>query len=158
VIELTIPPLRERIEDMELLTHHFIDKHSKDKIRKKISPEVVRKFKTHRWPGNIRELENVIQSILIMSQDEEIRLNDLPYWIKDGSKIATNPENGETLTCEKLKQSLKKFIYEQEQNYIRKVLRQNDGNFTKTANSLEISRTTLYKRLDRTIGLNYEKS
>jgi DNA-binding NtrC family response regulator len=151
VIKFTIPPLRSRIEDVEPLTQHFVCKHSKDRIKKRISRDVIKKLQWHTWPGNIRELENVIQSVLIMSQNDEIQVSDLPDWIQNGTTNATEPNKAETFTYEKLNQSLKKFMCDQEQDYIRKVLEQNDGNLTKTAQSLKVSRTTLYKRMGREV-------
>lgn len=149
VIKFTIPPLRSRPEDIEPLIQYFFGKYSKQGVGKKLSPDVVKRLQGYLWPGNIRELENVIQSLLILSPDLIIHPIDLPDWIQCDGVKKNNFKNEEAFLEHKFNLSLKKFIHDQEQEYINKVLEQNDGNFTKTAQSLKISRTTLYKRMGR---------
>lgn len=80
VVEVTIPPLRERIEDIPRLALHFLNiinsKHNKNV--KSFTPEVLKKFIEYPWPGNIRELQNAIETAIILSSSEEITLDNLP--------------------------------------------------------------------------------
>lgn len=147
VIKFVIPPLRDRSEDIGLLIEHLVQKHSTNQNKKRISRDVIQKLQSYNWPGNIRELENVIQSLLIMSRHDEIQVEDLPDWIQ--CKMIPEAKSEEVFSYDKVNQSLKKYIQSQEEDYIRKVLEQNEGNLTKTAQVLKISRTTLYKRMGR---------
>ena len=82
VLHLTLPPLRERTEDIRPLVHHFIDKYATERNSeipvKGIDQEVERLFYEYHWPGNIRELENVIERAMILCPGDTIRVSDLP--------------------------------------------------------------------------------
>ncbi|HLG18686.1 MAG TPA: sigma-54 dependent transcriptional regulator [Bdellovibrionota bacterium] len=80
VINIPIPPLRERTEDIPLLVHHFIRKHAQrtKKILEGIEPEALALLCRHRWPGNVRELENIIERAVVLSRSNVIRIEDLP--------------------------------------------------------------------------------
>lgn len=147
VIKFVIPPLRDRSEDIGVLIDHLVKKHSTSQSKKRLSDDVIQKLQSYNWPGNIRELENVIQSLLIMSRHDEIQVEDLPDWVQ--CKMAPAAKSEEVFTYDKVNQSLKKYIQSQEVGYIQKVLEQNEGNLTKTAQVLKISRTTLYKRMGK---------
>ena len=88
VVQIEVPPLEDRIEDIPLLVAHFIKKFQQSKKREiELSPEVWKILYTHSWPGNIRELENIIESAMVMSSDETITLGDLPdYIVKKGEE------------------------------------------------------------------------
>ena len=88
VVQIEVPPLEDRIEDIPLLVAHFIKKFQQSKKREiELSPEVWKILYTHSWPGNIRELENIIESAMVMSSDETITLDDLPdYIVKKGEE------------------------------------------------------------------------
>jgi two-component system NtrC family response regulator len=88
VVQIEVPPLRDRIEDIPLLVAHFIEKFQPPKKRDiELSPEVWKVLYTYSWPGNIRELENIIESAMVMSSDETITLDDLPdYIVKKGEE------------------------------------------------------------------------
>jgi two-component system response regulator AtoC len=75
VVNIHIPPLRERLDDLDLLCDHFLDKHANHRGKKRVSPSrVMRKlFKAYSWPGNVRELENMIQSIALLGNEESFR-------------------------------------------------------------------------------------
>ena len=80
VVHITLPPLRERPEDMPLLAIHFVKKYSEETNRGEvaISPEAMRFLCSHRWPGNVREFEHAIERAVLMSEGNEIGLDDLP--------------------------------------------------------------------------------
>jgi PAS domain S-box-containing protein len=83
VVSIEIPPLRERKEDIPLLTLQFVEKiNKKYNFNKHISAEVLDVFLVYSWPGNVRELENVIERMLVMTQDEEIHTEHLPVFMK----------------------------------------------------------------------------
>jgi PAS domain S-box-containing protein len=86
VVSIEVPPLRDRLEDIPLLTQHFLEKINKRyEYKKRISSGVIDCFLAYHWPGNIRELENVVERMLVMNDDEEINFNHLPYQIKNQS-------------------------------------------------------------------------
>ena len=86
VVHIVIPPLRLRWEDIQLLVDHFIKKHESSNQStvpvKGLSQEVIRLFYEYSWPGNIRELENVIESAIILCEDGLVTIKDLPNWFK----------------------------------------------------------------------------
>jgi len=80
VVPICIPPLRERKEDIIPLVIHFLEKfNSKFKTNKRFEPEVLRAFERYDWPGNVREMENVIERLVIIVDDEIIDINHLPF-------------------------------------------------------------------------------
>ena len=85
VVPLTIPPLRERKEDIPLLVQHFLGKHA-GPDQKKISPEAMDILAAYDWPGNVRELENIIERIVVLSCAETVRPDELPSILKNTSK------------------------------------------------------------------------
>jgi two-component system NtrC family response regulator len=90
VVQIEVPPLKERIEDLPFLVAHFIEKFQPSKKREiELSPEVWKALYSYHWPGNIRELENTIERALVMSSDETIALGDLPEYLvkKEEEKI-----------------------------------------------------------------------
>lgn len=82
VVQIGVPPLKDRIEDIPFLVAHFIEKFQSSKKKKmKLDPEVWKVLYTYSWPGNIRELENTIERALVMGSDETITLGDLPDYL-----------------------------------------------------------------------------
>lgn len=134
VIELFIPPLRARIDDLELLTSHVLERQCRVmEIRKaKISPEVFEIMMAYSWPGNIRELENCIERALLLSQGKIIRKCHLS--VRSTEKISSP---GLTLTS--LRQGSKVLI--------ETALKKNGRNVTKAARMLGVSRSTLYRKM-----------
>lgn len=135
VISINIPPLRDRKEDIPLLANHFIQKFTKElkKSPVELSPKVADILMRYNWPGNIRELENVIQRALILS-DNMIDVNHLPEHLK-----IQLPNSNEALSFQTLQ--------EMERQYIQKVLRSVDQNKSKAARILGIDRKTLRQKL-----------
>lgn len=126
VIPIDVPPLRERKSDIKILINHFIKKiSSRENISpKSISDKAVALLKEYDWPGNIRELENLTERLIIISKSNEIRVQDLPQEIVE----KVNAEQEKLSEKEKIISSLKK----------------SSGNKTKAAKILGISRKTLY--------------
>lgn len=139
IIAIDIPPLRERRGDIPLLVTDFIAKHAK-RVSKKvenISPRALTVLMNHNWPGNIRELENVIERAVILTKGSVINAEDLPE-----SLLAKEAEavNGDSYT---LKDALKS----PEKDLIVRALESVDWNRNEAAKSLGINRTTLYKKM-----------
>ncbi|HSD64488.1 MAG TPA: sigma-54 dependent transcriptional regulator [Ignavibacteriaceae bacterium] len=136
-VEIIIPPLRERKEDISILAEHFLEiyraKYSKQNLR--FSPVTVKKLENYQWPGNVRELQHAIERSIILSDSDILQPSDFFF---------TSPESKE-----------EKFIFdtynleEVEKTVIRKALDQNDGNVTKTAKELGLTRTSLYRRMEK---------
>jgi two-component system response regulator HydG len=140
VIDIELPPLRERKEDIPLLIQHFINKFSQG-LQKKISgvsEEALKILLNYFWPGNVRELENVIQRAITLSQREFILPEDLPTSMvqeADGKLIEKALQ--ERYTVDQL-----------EREYIKKVLIEVGGNKSKAAEILGLDRKTLYRKLE----------
>jgi len=140
-IEIHLPPLRKRPEDIPLLVRHFLNHYSK-KFSKKIegvSQEAQKIFLRYEWPGNVRELENVLERASILSKKEFIDIKDLPKYLLEHlpskSKIPfINKKNLSTLN-------------DLEKEYIIYLLKTTGNNLRKTAQILDISRTTLYNKI-----------
>ena len=143
VIPINMPPLRDRIEDIPLFINCFIDKYNKElnKNIKYITGEALNIFQEYSWPGNIRELENLIERIVTLSKDDHIDTAHLPKDIvnsKRNNNGAFNLEEG----------SLMKAVRNFEKKIIIEALRYCNGNQTATAKTLGIHRTTLISKLE----------
>jgi two-component system response regulator AtoC len=142
VLPIHIPPLRERKEDIPLLVHHFIDKysHSMNKNVVGITSKALDALMNYRWYGNVRELENTIERAIVLTDKENIELENLPIEIQNfQDQIQTAPFTEEELSIKKAS----KFL---ETNLIKKALKKAKGNHTHAARLLELShRALLYK-------------
>ena len=139
---LQLPPLRERAEDIPLLAEHFLSRFANgaDNQPLQLEPETLRCLMAHRWPGNIRELENAIERACILCDTGRITPSSLPPAIR----LAVEPYNIESSGDENL--SIKKAEDSIERDLIRKALARTGGNRTHAAKILEIShRSLLYK-------------
>jgi two-component system response regulator AtoC len=142
VMPINLPPLRERRGDIPLLVGHFIDLFNK-KLNKDIegpSSEAMSALMGHRWQGNIRELENVIERAMILAKDRLITPSELPSSITSYHEISPLAEPGDTLSIKKATRNLEKKL-------IQKVLELTKGNRSKAAGILEISRPILIAKI-----------
>jgi DNA-binding NtrC family response regulator len=139
VITLNIPPLRDRKEDIPLLVEHFLNSKSKSKIKKSISDEALKVLIKYDYPGNIRELEHIIERAIIFSENNIIRENEIiiPGKIKKQNFSNDTNEIPEGLTT----------LEDIEKWYIQKVLYKNNLDRMKTAQQLGISLKTLYNKI-----------
>lgn len=142
-VEIHLPPLRERPEDISLLIRHMLNAISKkmDKPVYGVSRDVQKLFQKYDWPGNIRELENVLERAAILTKKTFVDLVDLPKDLLNFSESKLkmpffSKENLATLD-------------EMEKEYITFLLKKTENNLRKTAIVLDISRTTLYNKLKR---------
>ncbi len=143
VIPISVPPLRERVEDIPLLVEHFIKKYSSEKNPAKvISSDALELLKRYPWPGNVRELENVIQELMVMTRQRWIRAIDLPNYIKY--------YDSNTLKRHQTVKSLREIEIEA----IKDALRLCGGNKLRAAKMLGIGKTTLYEKIKK-YRINY---
>ena len=148
VIPVELPPLRQRRGDVPLLAEHFLDKFNelrrtasargqgRDRKDQTLSPEAVRILAAYEWPGNVREMENLLERLSIVVESSVIRPSDLPEQMKN----AANCLGGAPATLA---------LAEIEKDHILRVLKSCRGNILRAAQALGIDRTTLARRLRR---------
>ena len=137
-IEIEIPALRERFEDIPLLANHFLKHYAAkyDKSVNKISEGAMARMHKHPWPGNIRELQHSIERAIILSGSSVLQPEDFnfaPAASKDDGQLALEQYN----------------LEEVEKLLIRKVLKKYNGNITQAASELGLTRSSLYRRLEK---------
>jgi transcriptional regulator with PAS, ATPase and Fis domain len=146
VIPIEIPPLRERIEDIPLLSQFFLQKYALQSAteEKQIDPKALEQLMRYTWPGNVRELENVIERASALCEEGIIRSEDLP------TPVLYDRDSFETVSEAdwQVGQPLDNFVRAQERKYIELTLKFNQGSREKTASMLGISIATLYRKLD----------
>ncbi|MEK7290004.1 MAG: sigma-54 dependent transcriptional regulator [Planctomycetota bacterium] len=148
VINITVPPLRERKEDIPLLVKHFIEKYNKkeNKQIKGVSPEIEKEFYHYNWPGNVRELENVIERAITLTNEDTITADVvLPQVKKEGDTGTTETE----LFAQPYKEARRKSLDAFNIKYITNVLNKTSGNVTNAAKESEIERQYLQRMLKR---------
>jgi DNA-binding NtrC family response regulator len=140
VIDIDLPSLIDRKEDIPLLVRHFIHKFAKESKKKisGISEEALKVLLNYPWPGNVRELENIIQRAITLCQQETILPKDLP------PALLSEAEEGNLIEKELHK---KHTLSQLEKDYIKKVLIEAGGNKSKAAEILGLDRKTLYRKL-----------
>jgi DNA-binding NtrC family response regulator len=137
VFAITIPPLRERVEDIELLASHFLSNRMMPGRRTlRISPEALPLLKRYQWPGNIRELRNVIERAMILAEGESVEPQHLPGNLQSKTAAHFDFPKGEPPTLEQA-----------EKLYIGRLLRENGGNRARVAKILDISERNLYRKI-----------
>lgn len=155
VVFIHIVPLRERMDDLDRLVSHFIDKHNTVLCKqvKRISNGVLELFKHYEWPGNVRELEHVIEGAMnIVGTHEVIRIEHLQTHFSNWSvkpKAAGFKRRHDDVFSENSETNLPSKKIEHEENIIRNTLTENNGNITQTAKALGISRQLLYYKLKK---------
>ncbi|MDD5457779.1 MAG: sigma-54 dependent transcriptional regulator [Phycisphaerae bacterium] len=149
VVPINMPPLAERVGDVPLLAERFLkiycSQHDRYKIA--ITNDALEYLERYNWPGNVRELENIIERAVLLSKTKYITQEDLPPVILHHQPPAEQAFNGSA--------SLKDALVEPEKRLIRQALEANHWNRQKTASTLQINRTTLFKKM-RQYGLYAE--
>jgi DNA-binding NtrC family response regulator len=132
VVNITIPPLRERIEDIPMLVNYFIDKYCTSMSRNIISihPAALKRLEMYDYPGNVRELENMIERAIVVGNEKEIRIKDLPFE-KDNSN---NSIEG---------------LQDLEKKHIIQILDKYAWNISRSAKALKVDRVTLYNKIKK---------
>lgn len=155
ILPIFLPPLRERLDDIQQLVLHFINKFSKEQNKKihAIEPSAIEAFKNYSWPGNIRELENAIERSFIVENSETIKLDSLPKNIlsTDKSNISISlPNHYEgPLDFDQFKAST-------EREFIVNALKSNSGKINKTVANANIPKNTLLRKIKK-YNINVKK-
>jgi DNA-binding NtrC family response regulator len=138
-IEIEIPSLRERMEDIPTLASHFLKQYSGkyNKPISKISEGAMTRMHKHPWPGNIRELQHSLERAVILSNSTVLQPEDFNF------SVSTSKENDQSLSLDQYN------LDEVEKLLIRKVLKKYNGNITQAASELGLTRSSLYRRLEK---------
>jgi DNA-binding NtrC family response regulator/tetratricopeptide (TPR) repeat protein len=157
VMTIVLPPLRDRTEDLPALVSHFLAMYNQEFARQTagVAPEVMALFRRYPWPGNIRELGNLIERAVILCPTETIRVTDLPVAFQNFARENPEPVPTESRadTPRELWQSRKRAkdqaTTELERKLVSSAVERNKGNITKAARELGVSRAQLYRLMDR---------
>jgi DNA-binding NtrC family response regulator len=138
-VEIQIPPLRDRPEDIVPLAQHFLDRHASRYAKRitGIDPAAEKALAYHRWPGNVRELDHTIERAVLMADSSQIRPPDLGL-ADVGGRAASDPSRLDEMTLEDIEKLL-----------IKKALNRYGGNARRAAEALGLSRSTFYRRLQQ---------
>jgi len=138
VVLITIPPLRQRPDDIPVFLHHFLSRCSQvlGKEIAGLAPEVLDVLQNYPYPGNVRELENIVERAVALADERTIRLKDLPSDLQRLSVKSLEPRDWPSLE-------------EKEREYIRRVLMETDDQKALAAQILKIPRTTLWRKLKK---------
>jgi two-component system nitrogen regulation response regulator NtrX len=149
VIPIRVPPLRERIDDLPVLVEYFVDQFARDNNfrPKPFSPPALDALKRHPWRGNVRELRNTIERLLIMVEGDTIGPDDLAEVLRKPGGAAAAPEAAG---------SLRDFKESAERTFLVQKLRENEWNISATAAAIGTPRSNLYKKLEQ-YGISKEK-
>lgn len=137
-VEIRLPSLRERLDDIPLLAEHFVKTYSAKyrKSGKKIAASTLKKLQKYHWPGNIRELQHAIERAVIMSDESSLAPEDF-FFLNHKSEGQSSSEE-DTFNLDEV-----------EKNVIKKAIDRHDGNISKAAKELGLTRASLYRRLEK---------
>jgi DNA-binding NtrC family response regulator len=136
-VEISLPPLRERVEDIPLLVDHFLSIYSRkyQKSLAGVAAATLKKLEKYRWPGNVRELQHAVERAVIMSDSRSLQPSDFFFSVQ--------PPGADTVTLERFN------LDEVEKTVIRKALAKHQGNVSQAAHELGLTRAALYRRLEK---------
>jgi len=137
-VEISVPPLRERIEDIEPLVEYYLEVYCKKyKISKKrINSGTLKRLQKHDWPGNIRELQHAVERAVILSESNILEPHD--FFVREGSGTVEEDFSPENMKLEEVEKIL-----------IRKVIDKHGGNISRAAKELGLTRASLYRRIEK---------
>jgi transcriptional regulator with PAS, ATPase and Fis domain len=147
VFPIHLPPLRERPDDILPLMEYFLDKcnHKLERNVRQEDPRINEMFQQYAWPGNVREMENIIERLVLVSKDSQIHMEDIPTEIKYA--LDTTALTADISTDRPLKALVKDHTEEMEKHLIAKVLDECGQNVTRTAQQLGFSRKGLQLKM-----------
>lgn len=136
-VEISVPPLRDRVDDIPLLVDHFLEDYCKKYklTNKRVNASTLKRLEKHHWPGNIRELQHAVERAVIMSESNILQPQDFFLSQNDDGNERSEPE---TYNLE-----------ETERMLIRKVIDKHGGNISKAAKELGLTRASLYRRIEK---------
>lgn len=146
VVEISLPPLQQRRDDIPLLVHHFLQKYNRELKRnlKGIASEAMGAMMAYEWKGQVRELENVIERAVLLGDGDYLTLDDLPAALRKPSG-----DQSFQMDNDKLDKAIQTF----EKHHIQSVLKRTEGNKSEAARLLDIDPSTLYRKMER-LGLS----
>ncbi|HLY54132.1 MAG TPA: sigma-54 dependent transcriptional regulator [Stellaceae bacterium] len=139
-VELTLPPLRDRREDIGLLAEHFIGIYAKkyNMPRRRLSSGALHALEAYRWPGNVRELRHAIERATVLAAGPDFVAGDFPILNTGAAPSASAPNEADTYNLDEL-----------ERRMIRRALADHSGNISKAAAALGLTRAALYRRMEK---------
>jgi two-component system nitrogen regulation response regulator NtrX len=146
VIPVFVPPLRERPDDIPALVRHFADLFTRENNfrPKRFTPDALAALQRGRWKGNVRELRNTLERVIIMTAGDVVAAADLPDSVRADAPVPpANEERGERPN------TLREFKESAERAFLIEKLRENDWNISKTAETIGTPRSNLYKKLEQ---------
>lgn len=153
VIPVVLPPLRERREDIPLLVRYFLKKFSQRcrEGEKRMEGAALEALMSYAWPGNIRELQNLIEQLVSLSASEEILYTDLPeyirYSVRDLGLGCVECREGEEDSCLPYHEARRRVLARFDQEYFTELLRRCDGNISRASKVAQVNRRTIYRKL-----------
>ena len=150
VIPFHVPPLRERGDDIALFIEHFLKEFCRETAREplKVDPAAMAQLLAYRWPGNIRELTNLIERLVIMTPSNVVSLEDLPLYLRGASP---GSKDSGLFASNQLKTARREF----EKEFIARKLKEHGGNISRTAEAIGIERSHLYRKI-RSYGIEHD--
>jgi DNA-binding NtrC family response regulator len=153
VFPVTLPPLRDRLDDIPLLAEHFLKKHrqlTKNEL-KGFSPSCIHDMMNHSWRGNIREMENLIKRAIIVAEGDTITRLDIP-----GTDHADRPGLESPLTTSiPYKAYVDQVLRDAEKKYLMRMLEESKGNMNEVARKMDVDRKTIYRKISE-YGINVQ--
>ncbi|MCZ7583188.1 MAG: sigma-54 dependent transcriptional regulator [Deltaproteobacteria bacterium] len=148
VLELRIPPLKERRDDIPVLVRFFLEKFAKRSGRDafEVPPKVMARLQEYDWPGNVREIENLAKHLVIMCEDNEVRLDDLPPYLQDSPKRQTGGFLG---TGESYSEIRSRVLEDFNQSILTEALELEDWNISRAAERLGTAKSNVIRLMKR---------
>lgn len=165
VIPVYIPPLRERISDISTLIKYFTKKHERNNKCISFTDKAIKALKSFPWPGNIRQLENMVQHLSILHQKDVVDAHDLPSYIYEGINERDLEMNEDIdMSSDEVKEAFnndksinfKEYVNKIEENLIMQALTKTHGNKRRAAQLLQMNRTTLIEKIKKK-GLSFHE-
>jgi DNA-binding NtrC family response regulator len=146
VVTVTLPPLRDRPGDVALLANHFVQEFSRASGKNcfRIMPDALSLLEQHQWPGNIRELRNVVERAVILCDGDAVSLRDLPEYIREQERLGQKIH-----TATGYKAMHGQWLESQGKQYLMALLRRHEGNISAVSREAQLSRKSVYELLRR---------
>jgi two-component system nitrogen regulation response regulator NtrX len=153
VIPIHVPPLRDRLDDIPVLVQHFVGQFARDNNRRpaRFGPDAIQELRQARWRGNIRELRNAVERLLIMTDRDTVEADDVRRVIRpdDGAQFAGAAAAPRAVPESARPGTLREFKEWSERAFLVEKLREHDWNISRTADVIDTPRSNLYKKLEQ---------
>lgn len=146
VVNITLPPLRRRPGDVGLLVQHFLQEFAQatDRTSLRITPEALRLLEHYQWPGNIRELRNVVERAVVLCDNSTVRVRDLPDYLREQVQLGKRIDSAMGY-----KAAREQWVESRGKQYLSELLRRHHGNISAVARDAQMSRKSVYELLRR---------